>query len=494
MEVQNRRRPLILFLLIVLGLASHSLLVHSLHAFQQTSTPVIGYSPLALRDLLPAMDYGAWFSQETAHALDNDYFGIYAFAPMSDTVYMGFGAARPGELDGALLAAYDGVTMTAVYTPTEQGFIDFEPVGNALHFPGPDPCCGDDWSWGNTYVHTPPTQTTKLRSLPNVMHAWGLWNDTESGVLYAAVSAHPGDFETSSGAVFSSTNAGESWTQVASAADGVGLYRAYDMIGLNQVLYVVWNDDYVQDCGLAVSEDDGRSWTRMLDEQITCQTRLFVWQDQLLALRADRAALFAVNSQEVTTYLLPDFRLADWANNYLVADSKSQLYTITDDGRVLMTNDLQNWSTLISTDLTFMTIGYWHEQDLLLLADRGENGRVWGIDLTQVQIITPPPAPEGIAMDVENDVVEITWTAVSDAQGYQIYRSTSPYFAPTRYTTLLADTAVATFTDDISNKTKTVTNDVQNYYYLIRTADTTGNLSLSQQHIGVFDFSITPGS
>ena len=68
--------------------------------------------PLSPLTDLPS--YNQWFEQQTGYAHDPVYFGAYALTPISDTLYIGFGAGRPADVDGSLLARSDGVTVTAV--------------------------------------------------------------------------------------------------------------------------------------------------------------------------------------------------------------------------------------------------------------------------------------------------------------------------------------------------------------------------------------------
>ena len=86
-----------------------------------TAAEVIDHGQLLPLTNLPS--YSQWFEQQTGHPHDPAYFGAYALTPINDTLYIGFGAGRPADVDGALLARSDGVTVTAVATLTEQGFI-----------------------------------------------------------------------------------------------------------------------------------------------------------------------------------------------------------------------------------------------------------------------------------------------------------------------------------------------------------------------------------
>ena len=255
---------------------------------------------------------------------------------MDNTLYIGLSTARPAEADGALLAQTDGITITAVANLSEQGFIDMTHHYSTLYIPGADPCCPDDQQWGNSYVYTPPTPVIKYRNLPFVLHSWGLWVDKASGTLYLAGSRRIG--EDRSGVFFRSTNQAQSWQLLADKEAGTGLYRTYDTQGLHGKLYIIWNDVYEKPCGLAVSEDGGTNWTRLAGMATFCRARFAVFDERLLVLRHDRAALYAVDAVgNISTYLFPTFIMKDWSYNNLAVDNMGYLYMVTEDGRIVRT-------------------------------------------------------------------------------------------------------------------------------------------------------------
>jgi len=459
-----------------------------------------------LAELIPGMDYGAWFTRYTGKGL-SDHFAAYAVAPLGGTLYAGFGAARPGENDGSLLASSDGITITAVYTPTEQGFIDMELSDGTLYFPGPDPTDvvakpDHQWNWGNFYVYTPPATVIKRRNLPDVIHAWGEWFDPASNTLYTIVGAHLGDYKTWTGGVFSSTDAGANWTQLADRDQGVGEYRTYDIIGFHDKLYVVWNDVYGDPCGLAFSSDGGASWTRIpeMDQQTVCRTRLVLYQDRLLIPRVDGAALFAVDAAgAVTAHDLPGFRIADWAYNYLAEDGEGRLYAVADEGQILRTADLASWETLVSRDLWFITLGYWPEHGWLVVGDRGWDAKLWVIDLAASSAITIPAAP-AVTITQAGDAVHLDWPDVTldvagqpaDVSSYLVYRGTDPYFK-SHVSNRIAAPAASELTDADIGGANVIGDAAVNYFYLVRTVDAGGVLSANGDRVGEFDFALVPG-
>jgi hypothetical protein len=343
-----------------------------------------------LEELIPGMDYAAWYQQHTSFAPDAAHFGTYAIAPMTDTLFIGHSTGWPADKDGALLSGYNGITITAIYSPTEQGIVAMTAVTNTLYIPGADPCCPDGWESGNVYVYTPPDPVVKYRNLPNVLHTWAIWFDEASRALYAVVGAHLGDNATWTGAVYRSTDGCRSWSLVADKSDGIGDYRTYDMVGLHNKLYIYWNDVYSEPgamnptpCGLAESSDDGATWQRLAVPDTACRVRLAVFQDRLLALTLDQRGLIVVDSAgHIQTYLRPDFRMPDLAFQYLASDRAGYLYTITDDGRAVRSRDLIAWETVAVTDRILVTIAYWPAKNWIVVADRGADARLWKIDLT----------------------------------------------------------------------------------------------------------------
>lgn len=341
-----------------------------------------------LAPLVPAVDYGDWYEAATGYAPDATYFGAYAIMPLTDTLYLGFGTARPSEADGALLAQTDGVTVTAVHTLTEQGFLGLTAVDNTLHIPGVDPCCGDGWDFGNSYIYTPSVAFTKLRNIPDVIHSWGMWA-AENGDLYIAVSS-PAATTNVGGSIAVSHDSAQSWTTIANRDDGVGYDRTYDILGLNGNLYATWSDAYTNPCGVTMSEDDGQNWTRLAGLQTACRPRLFAFNDTVLALRHDLAAMYAIRDDgTIATHPFPNFTVMEWAYNYATVDGAGWLYLVTADGRVVRTRDMTAWQTIADTDLELISIAHWPHKNWLVLSDRGSDAKLWKIDLNDIPTVSP---------------------------------------------------------------------------------------------------------
>ena len=347
-----------------------------------TSVKLPDESDFKLQELQPGFDYSLWYQQTTGYEPNPKYFGAYVFEPVGTTLYMGFGTARPAESDGALLAGYAGEEIRAIAPLTEQGVVDMTAGGGALYVAGVDPCCGDDWQWGNVYMLR-DNNLTKHRNLPNVVHTWGLWFEDFFGVLYASVGAHLGANETLTGGVFLTNRTVDFWLPMADRDDGVGEYRTYDIIGVKRTLYVTWAD-HNETCGLAQSRNGGRSWIRFTSNQVECRTRLVKFNDKIVALKAGRRGLAVVDSdRSVQEFMFPDFRTPEWAYNSLTVDARGYLYVFAEDGRVMRSLDLVNWETVVDTELELITIAYWPDLNQLILADQGESAKLWKIDLVE---------------------------------------------------------------------------------------------------------------
>ena len=280
--------------LLLAGLGTLALLVRADDTAPPSHASTTAAAKLHLEELIPGMDYATWYQQQTGFAPDAAHFGAYAITPMTDTLFIGHSTAWPAQMDGALLSSFDGITITAIYSPTEQGIIAMTAVTDTLYIPGTDPCCPTGGSRGmSTCTRRRPV--IKYRNLPNVLHTWAMWFDEASRALYAVVGAHLGDNVTWTGAVYRSTDDCRSWSLVADRANGVGDYRTYDMVGLHNKLYIYWNDVYPAPCGLAESSDGGATWQRLAVPDTACRVRLAVFQDRLLAMSLDQESLIVPN-------------------------------------------------------------------------------------------------------------------------------------------------------------------------------------------------------
>ena len=304
-----------------------------------------------------------FYQAATGYTPDAQWFGAYSIVPVGDALYLGLGTARPAESDGALLARLDGDVLTALYQPSEQGFVGMQLAGGKLYIPGPDPL--DDWSAGNLYIHDLATgRTLRQRTLPNVMHDWGLYRDG-GGALYVAVGRQLGDNATWAGGVYRSDDGGSSWAL--DAAPELGGYRTYDVIGVPRGLVAVASDDYYADCQLAIRRT-GQAWQRVTNP-VVCRARLAtdVSGRRVLAVQAGGHGL--IESFSGRRLPLP-FGVEPWAYNWL-AVTPDAYYVPTTDGRVMWSHDLRSWFEVAAPGQPLLTVAYWPARNALVVATRG---------------------------------------------------------------------------------------------------------------------------
>ena len=109
---------------------------------------------------------------------------------------------------------------------------------------------------------------------------------------------------------------------------------------------------------------------------------------------------------------------------------------------------------------------------------------------------SPPQAPTGLTIAKSGNDVLLTWTPVTqDIKGnplssvsYRVYRKANdPYFTPTAGD-LIGSPSSASYTD-----TGAVGDTANNYYYVVRAADTDGHLSAISSRVGKFVISVLSG-
>ncbi len=336
---------------------------------------------------------------------DVNYFGIYPMVASGNTLYLGLGSSLPAATDGAALAIYTEGSNSLTYLKSihEQGIMALTKYGKGIAIPGADPCCGDvlndngesgrytsEWDWGNFYyINSENKNVIKHRNLPNVVHGWGSWDDTTNNTLYYAGSGHMADTEekndaTTTGLLFKTTDLGETWIKVADRNDGIGLYRTYDVIGINNILYVQYNDELSGTCGIAKSMDNGQTWARIQNSEIRCATRLYAVNNSLVALSADKKSFVLIDSSD--TISKHSFETLFQVSGYhiLSQDSNNNIYVGTKDGRVMHTVDFNTWTEIARTNdssIAFSTATYWEEKQWLVLANWGEKANLWKISI-----------------------------------------------------------------------------------------------------------------
>jgi hypothetical protein len=335
--------------------------------------------PGPLVRLLPGVSLGQFYTAQTGFKPDPNHFGIYAIEAVGNTLYLGFGTARPAEATGALLAKTDGTSLVALYQPPEQGFIGMRYCGDTLCFPGVDPI--EDWTLGNIYTGKPPEKIVKHRTLPNVVHTWGLYPHLAGGRLYAAVGRQGSNGHVFCGGVMISEDQGETWTAAADSKHALGDYRTYDITLFGDTLYATSNDDYGRASALAASADGGATWKRV-NVQVEGRPRLLASRDYLVAQRWGGEGLILISPKGKSTKTrFREFAAAEWAYNYICVGYGGWYYLLASGGRIYNSRDLQAWTLVAETGLSLLTVGFWPTKNWLIVADRGASASLWRLDL-----------------------------------------------------------------------------------------------------------------
>lgn len=346
---------------------------------------------VAMRELVPSLNWADWYAAASGFTPDPTYFGAYVAQAADDDLYLGLGTARPAENGGtgALLARFDGQTLTSLGTLDEEGVHDMHRTGDTLHIAGTDPCCGDDWSAGNHYTYTHPGPLVKHRDpvhgLGGVLHTWGLWQGPGTD-LFAAVSSDHGGART--GEVFSSPDQGQTWAILSP----LGGYRVYDIIGFEGHLFALYVDALNDPLHMAFSNDGGVHWGPVFAGDLH-RFRLQEFQSRLLAVSFDRRAIYTLANWTVDRYDLPagvriGFTDTDGRNyNYnVLAVAEGNLYTIleVDQGAglryvVARTRDLVSWEAVAVSDRPLISLAYWPARRSLVASEQGAGAALWEI-------------------------------------------------------------------------------------------------------------------
>ncbi len=106
--------------------------------------------------------WAEWYVDQTGEVIEPDQVGVYAIESVGDSLYLGLAGDVSNARDGALVARFDGTSVTALGQLDEQGVIDFTADGDTVLAPGADPDYGDTWLAGNAY-EIDATGITKFR-------------------------------------------------------------------------------------------------------------------------------------------------------------------------------------------------------------------------------------------------------------------------------------------------------------------------------------------
>lgn len=384
METRNFGRVLLLAAITLFVMGTVVWVSSAADPIVVTSTPAWSLEPL-----IENIDFAEWYKAQTGYDANAITFGAYTALPLTDTLFVGFGTGAPVEFDGALLATTDGVTMTALGSPNEQGMHEMVWWQDALHIAGSDPCCGDGWEAGNHYMWQSDTGLVKYRDvingLTNVIHVWDL--ESEGDVLYAATSDHIGDFSTRTGSIFSTTT-GADWTRVGS----LGGYRNYDLAAFNGTYYGLFTDVRGDPVSMATSSDLV-TWTTVISKELNA-VEMMPFFGRLLAIGYDEYELHLLD--ETPSKITLPFKLATSPNGYRgrfdtleVVDDTLYALAEFDDGMngVVRTRDLQSWEILTKTNEVMTMVTWWPAKNSLIIGTAGSEGGLF--HLTDQRVYLP---------------------------------------------------------------------------------------------------------
>lgn len=187
--------------------------------------------------------------------------------------------------------------------------------------PGIDPI--ESWDFGNIYL-----DGVKMRNMPNVIHCFGAC--FHNNRLYVATGAHLGDESTFRGFVFSSDDLGQTWSSVQ-----VSNYRCYDIVSFSGNLYISANN--FQDAFIAVSTDDGDTWTTIPNIIPATTPRMIIALGVVVVIGTDGDIYTIDSSNNVTQYDPPDFSINTSSWNIMVTHG-SWFYLLAGD-KIYRTNN-----------------------------------------------------------------------------------------------------------------------------------------------------------
>lgn len=293
-------------------------------------------------------------------------FAAWVMQPLGDTLFIGAGNSPANEDGAAVLSSVDGATIDSGFVLDEQGVHDMQAQDSELWVCGTDPT--DDWTHGNIYRRSAAGVWSKIRTLPNVIHAFGLWRD--GAAIYVAAGAHTGDNATWRGRVLKSSDGGATWT----TAD-VNNYRCYDVIGFGGRLYAVGYDwtgsAYTND--LHVSADAGATWSKVGGVSPASRPRLTLFDGSLVGVQSSLVGVFSVSSGgAVTLHSTPFVVQNQW--NVLADGGDGYLYALASNG-VWRSVDIVTWQ-FYSTITNPISIALWPGIGLMV-GDIGLNARIW---------------------------------------------------------------------------------------------------------------------
>ena len=315
------------------------------------------------------------FNAESGGTNDT-YFGAYVWCELADgTLFAGIGN-RPADNDGALIVK---ITTAGVVTLEkkldEQGVHEMRLHDGKLYVLGTDAALGDDWTYGNVYVRSAAGVWTKRRTLPNVLHVLSqCWTATTAGTWYVGTGAHTGDNSTWMGYVYKSADDGATWTKLTAEVTD---YRVYNLSYFRSRLYAggMTQAQYAANAAnIYTSIDDGETWVDSA-QTIRARPRWIEFGGNIVAAGLAGTTIVIIDAAgAITEPSLPfTLNLANYEVNVFASDG-TNLFAIGTT-KVWSTTDLVTWVE-VATVANSVGIGYWANQDAVLVCSKGTTAAV----------------------------------------------------------------------------------------------------------------------
>lgn len=372
---------------------------------------------------LDQVNFRSAFTLYSGYAGTSDFFGAYALKAIGDQLYVALSdSIPPVGNSGALVLKVRGDSITPLTVAnqnnpniTEQGLHSLFVTSDQsrLVVPGTDPCCPDNWDFGNVYTNEFGTSYVykyrETSGLDNVVHFWGI-TETPEG-LYGAVSSYfagLGDWGTA-GEIFRSSDRGVTLNRVTeypgnSMANPSGLLSTY------RILDFVWFANRLNIHNLRegasgqpmvqFSDNYGKSWNQVDGVVAANYPRMQVFKNWLIGATHNGANLFVIDEQNAVRLIPVTFMGQQQyvANTYQpFAASDEFIYVVTGNGRILRTADplAGEWQLVSSVSETPLALVYWPAQQSVVVSTRGNTGKIYQFDAAQtiVPTITPTSPP-----------------------------------------------------------------------------------------------------
>lgn len=283
-----------------------------------------------------------------------DWEGIYTLEVYKDKLYLG-ACTRPCYVNGGDIIGYDYQTNTCqlAYQVFEQGIIKMRTLNEKLYIPGFDSM--GTWRWGNIYIYDGETWVRK-ETIPYAVHVFevGFYKDK---LYVSALTFENGEWRIK---LYESENEADTWAEV--KFEEMELLKSRDYYPEKFYSMTVFNDEfYVYTRGTPypdLKKDkikypnynikniivyNGKEWrAEQLPRSPTGMTSFEVFNNKLYILEGTRIS-FDNNSQWVSVNL--HFQSAHFkVYGYAIKAYDGRLFISTNDGRLYVSNDGENWN------------------------------------------------------------------------------------------------------------------------------------------------------